>query len=140
METLSTAEVATRAGVNVQTVRYYERRGLVPVPPRKASGYRLFDAAYVDRIRFIKRAQDLGFTLAEVEELLSLRATPGGPSSRVRDRTLDKIREVEDKIRDLEEIRRALLDLTAACDGTRATDDCPILQALDGMTIAPSPA
>ncbi len=132
-EKLTTAEVAREAGVNLQTVRYYERRGLLPAPPRRPSGYREYDDAYVRRIRFIKRAQDLGFTLAEVEELLSLRASPGAASLQVRRRAEEKLREVDARIRDLHQIRRTLQDLAASCDGTGTTDECPILQALDGM-------
>ena len=132
MEALTTAEVAGQAGVNVQTVRYYERRGLLPEPPRRPSGYRQYDAAHVKRIRFIKRAQDLGFTLAEIDELLSLRAAPDASSRQVKRRTEEKIHEVDAKIRDLQQIRSTLVDLAAACDGHGTTGDCPILHALDG--------
>lgn len=133
MEPLTTQEVARRAGVNVQTIRYYERRGLLPDPPRRPSGYRVFGEDHVARIRFIKRAQDLGFTLAEIEELLALRAAPGARSEEVRRRTEDKIAEVDRKLADLQQIRHTLVDLAAACDGHGTTDDCPILRALDGM-------
>jgi Hg(II)-responsive transcriptional regulator len=131
METLTTAEVAEQAGVNLQTVRYYERRGLLPVPPRRASGYRQYDEAYVARIRFIKRAQELGFTLGEIQDLLSLQAEPGA-SRDVRARTQAKIEEVETKIRDLQRIKRTLEDLAKVCDGHGSTDECPIWLALEG--------
>lgn len=133
MQPLTTTEVAERAGVNVQTVRYYERRGLLPEPPRRASGYRQFDEDHVTRIRFIKRAQDLGFTLSEIEELLSLRATPDASSREVRAKTLAKIDEIDRKIHDLQQIRQTLDALADACDGHRTTSECPILHALDGM-------
>lgn len=131
MEQLTTGEVAEHAGVNIQTVRYYERRGLLPEPPRLASGYRQYDADHVSRIRFIKRAQELGFTLAEVEELLSLRADPQGERAQVRSRTVEKIREIERKIDDLGRIKGTLLELVDACDGHGSTRECPILHALE---------
>lgn len=130
--TLTTGEVAERAGVNIQTVRYYERRGLLPEPARLPSGYRAYDADYVARIHFIKRAQELGFSLSEIEELLSLRATPDESSREVRARTVAKITEIEEKIRDLHRMKTTLEHLAAACDGHGTTGDCPILHALEG--------
>ncbi|RMD87435.1 MAG: MerR family transcriptional regulator, partial [Candidatus Dadabacteria bacterium] len=76
MPGLTIGKVATQAGVHVETVRYYEQRGLIPKPPRSAAGYRVYSEPYVERIRFIKRAQELGFTLKEIKELLFLRLDP----------------------------------------------------------------
>ena len=131
MTVFSTSEAAERAGVNVQTLRYYERRGLVPEPPRRASGYREYEQEHVARIRFIKRAQELGFTLSEVEELLSLRTDPEADRHDVRARTLHKIQEIERKIADLSRMKDTLAVLAEACEGHGSTHDCPILHALE---------
>lgn len=130
-ETLTTSEVAEQADVNIQTVRYYERRGLIPEPPRTSAGYRQYDGEHVARIRFIKRAQELGFTLEEAHELLQLRATPDADRADVRAVAQDKIGEVEAKIRDLRRIRKTLDDLVEACEGHGSTSKCPILGALE---------
>lgn len=129
-QTLTTSEVAERADVNVQTVRYYERRGLIPEPPRTSAGYRQYGPEHVARIRFIKRAQELGFTLEEAHELLALRAAPSADRRAVRQVAREKIDEVRAKIRDLVRIEATLEELVAACDGEGTTDDCPILHAL----------
>lgn len=130
-ETLTTGEVAEQAGVNVQTVRYYERRGLLPEPPRTSGGFRQYRPEHVDRIRFVKRAQELGFTLDEANELLDLRATPDADRADVRAVAQEKQEEVRRKIRDLQRIQATLDDLIAACEGHGSTDACPILDALE---------
>ena len=131
MGTLTTGEIADRTGVNVHTVRYYEERGLLPPVPRSAGGQRQFDEEHVAHIRFVKRAQRLGFTLEEIRELLSLRARPDA-GAEVREQTEAKIREVEAKIEDLRRIRRKLLELAEACDTHGASEDCLVLHALEG--------
>ncbi len=123
--------VATRADVNIQTVRYYERRGLLPKPPRTESNYRLYSEDSVRRVRFVKRAQQLGFTLKEIKELLALRLKPASRSSAVKERATAKIANIEEKIRTLQRMKRALTKLTAACDGCGSTNECPILEALE---------
>lgn len=124
-------ELASLAGVTVQTVRYYERRGLLGEPERRASGYREYGDAAVDRLRFIRRAQELGFTLAEIGELLVLRLDPGTTASAVKARASEKIDEIDRKIRDLTRIREALEHLAGRCRGGRGpTGDCPLLEAL----------
>jgi MerR family mercuric resistance operon transcriptional regulator len=131
-DTLTTGEVADRADVNVQTVRYYERRGLLPEPPRSDGGFRQYSPEYVDRIRFIKRAQELGFTLEEAHELLQLSVTADADRADVRAVAQDKIDEVEEKIRDLHRIRDALSTLADACEGAEGpTSECPILDVLE---------
>lgn len=130
-ETLTTGEVADRADVNIQTVRYYERRGLIPEPPRSSGGFRQYDPDHVSRIRFIKRAQDLGFTLEEARELLELRVTTDADRADVRAVAENKIEEVEEKIRDLQRIRETLGRLVEACEGHGSTSECPILHALE---------
>jgi len=133
-ETLTTGDVAERADVNVQTVRYYERRGLIPEPPRSSGGFRQYSPDHVDRIRFIKRAQELGFTLEEAHELLQLSVTAEADRADVRAVAQDKIEEVEEKIRALQRIRDTLNDLVDACDGHGSTSECPILHALEEPT------
>jgi MerR family mercuric resistance operon transcriptional regulator len=131
-ETLTTGEVADQANVNVQTVRYYERRGLIPEPPRSSGGFRQYSPDHVSRIRFIKRAQELGFTLEEANELLQLRVTPDADRADVRAVAQEKIEEVEEKIRDLRRIRDTLGHLVEACEGHGSTSECPILHAMEG--------
>jgi Hg(II)-responsive transcriptional regulator len=131
MDQLTTAEVAKRGGVNLETIRYYERRGLLPKPPRTPSGYRAFAPDAVRRLRFVKRAQALGFSLKEIKELLSLRAAPKARCADIRARAEVKIAEIDAKIRSLHAMRKALLRLTAACTGRGSVSDCPILESLD---------
>lgn len=124
-------EVARDAGVNIQTVRYYERRGLLADPRATVPGYRHYGSAAVERLRFIRRAQELGFTLSEITELLALRLDPHTTASAVKARANEKIREIASRIQDLERIRDALTHLAGKCHGERGpTGDCPLLEAL----------
>lgn len=129
---LTISEVASAAGVNVQTLRYYERRGILEEPRRTAAGYRQYDAETVTRIQFIKRAQDLGFTLREIEELLGLRVEHAAACAAVESKARAKLADVERKIDQLERMRRVLNDLVAACERREPTEDCPILETLEG--------
>ena len=123
-------EAAEQAGVNIQTIRYYERRGLLPRSPRRPSGYREFPMETVRVVRFIKRAQELGFSLDEIAELLRLRRQHGRDRQKVRAVAERRIAQIEQKIAELERMRSALQRLAHACHaGT--TLDCPILEALD---------
>lgn len=130
MEHLTTSEVAEHAGVNLDTVRYYEKRGLLPEPSRTAAGYRQYGPEHVAHIRFIRRAQGLGFTLEEIRELLDLRVVPGAGAG-VRAITAAKVREVDAKIRDLERIRAKLLELSAACEHHGSPASCLVLHAFE---------
>lgn len=123
-------EAADQAGVNIQTLRYYERRGLLPVPERGSSGYRAYEPDTVRLVRFIKRAQELGFTLREIEDLIELRQSPrrGGE---VRAVAAAKVEDIERRIRQLKAMRKALGGLVAACDCEGETLTCPIIEALD---------
>ncbi|MBX9584540.1 MAG: MerR family DNA-binding protein [Gemmataceae bacterium] len=132
MPTLRTAEVARLAGVNVETLRFYERKGILPEPPRRASGYREYPPETVERVKFIKRAQELGFSLSEIQNLLDLRQMTGGKSDRVKHLAEAKVEEIDHKIRDLEAMKRSLTDLLRACDGRRAIASCPIIESLGG--------
>ena len=124
-------QVAANAGVNIDTVRYYERRGLLAEPARLASGYREYDEETVPLIRFIKRAQDLGFTLKEIAELISLRDANGRRRSEVRALAEAKRQDIDQKLRRLRAIRRALDELVESCACTGGRPTCPILEALD---------
>lgn len=131
MQTLRTGELAEEAGVNVETLRFYERKGLLPEPPRRASGYREYPADTVRRIRFIQRAKELGFTLQEIKGLLELRVAPETTCAQVRDRAAEKVADVKRKISDLKVIERALNKLLNTCSGSGPVDDCPILKHLE---------
>ena len=128
---LKIGEVAERGGVNLQTIRYYEREKLLPEPPRLASGYRMFPESTVRRVHFIKRAQDLGFTLAEIKELLSLRIDHTGDRGDVRALAEAKIADIEEKIRTLTQMKQVLTDLTERCSGCGPSSECPILDSID---------
>jgi MerR family mercuric resistance operon transcriptional regulator len=131
MSPLTIGQVARRAGIGVETVRFYERQGLLAQPARRASGYRQYDEGVVARLRFVKRAKELGFTLKEIAELLALRLDPDTTCVEIRQRAQAKLADIEARIRDLQKIRQALLGLTASCTGSGPTSACPILEALD---------
>ena len=128
---LTIGQVALAVDVNVQTVRYYERRGLLAAPQRTVSGYRQYPADTVGRLRFIRHAKGLGFALREIQELLELRVSRRTACDAVERKTREKIELVEQKIHDLRRIYRTLGHLAAACAAKRPTDDCPILEALE---------
>jgi Hg(II)-responsive transcriptional regulator len=128
---LTIGQVAAAADVNIQTIRYYERRGLFAAPRRTPSGYREYAADAVSRLRFIKHAQELGFSLKEIQELLGLRVRHGAACNAVERKTREKIGLVQQRIRDLQRMKRTLERLAVACATRRPTDDCPILEALE---------
>ncbi|HEV2086572.1 MAG TPA: MerR family transcriptional regulator [Gemmatimonadales bacterium] len=128
-------KAAAAAGVNVQTLRYYERRGLLPEPERGNSGYRAYDPDTVRLVRFIKRAQELGFTLREIEDLIELRQSPRR-GVEVRAVAAAKVEDIEHRIRQLEAMRKALGGLVATCDCEGGTVACPIIEALDDSAAA----
>lgn len=130
MNSLTIGEVAKRGGVKLPTVRYYERRGLIPEPPRTESGYRAYGVSAVNRIHFIKRAQELGFTLSEIEDLLRLLLSEDVTKAHIKRRTKAKLVEIREKVGLLQQIERHLERLLAACSGRGAVTDCPILEEL----------
>ena len=134
---LSIGEVASAAAVNVQTVRYYERRGILTPARRTPAGYRRYDEDAVARLRFIRHAQGLGFSLNEIQELLALRIRHVGACRTVEKRTREKLNDVDRRIHDLRGIKRTLERLAAACRSRDTTDACPILEALEDDVIAP---
>ncbi len=131
MKSLTIGHLAREAGVNLETVRYYERRGLLPKPPRSASGYRLFPSDAARRLRFIRRAQELGFSLKEIRELLWLRVSRTTRSRDIRARAEAKIADIEAKISSLESMKKTLQKLTGVCNGCAPLAKCPILESLD---------
>lgn len=134
MESMSIGRVAVAAGVGVETVRFYEKEGLIPEPPRRSSGYRQYPTSTVKRLAFIRRAKELGFTLREIRELLDLRVRPHHACEPVRAAAEAKIVEVERRIADLLRLKKVLTSLVGACHEDRETDDCPILDTLEGGT------
>ena len=135
MNPLTIGHLAREAGVNLETVRYYERQGLLAKPPRSASGYRLFPSDAARRLRFIRRAQELGFSLKEIRELLSLRVSRRTTSADIRTRAEAKIVDIEAKIKSLESMKKTLRKLTRVCDGCSPVAECPILESLDGEDV-----
>lgn len=131
MKPLRIGQVAGEVGIGVETIRFYERQGLVAPPPRSAAGYREYPPTVVARFRFIKRAKELGFTLREIKELLSLRLDPATTCADVKGRAEAKITDIETRIQGLRKIKKALVKLTAACSGQGTRSECPILEALD---------
>ena len=131
MNHLTIGQLAKQGGVNLETIRYYERRGILPRPPRTSSGYRAFSNESVRRVRFIKRAQVLGFSLREIEELLTLRARPGRSCATVQAKAKAKIADINSKLQQLSAMRGALTRLVATCARRGTTSACPILDSLD---------
>jgi Hg(II)-responsive transcriptional regulator len=129
-KSLRIGEVAARAGVNIQTLRFYERRGLLEEPARRPSGYRAYPPETVRVVRFIKHAQELGFTLREVEELLRLRDSTSTPCSEVQAAAEAKVADIEGKVRRLLAMKRALTLLVKSC-ARNASPECPLLEALE---------
>ena len=131
MTLMTIGRLAKHAGVNVETIRYYEREGLIGKPERRPSGYRQYQPDIVRRIRFIQRAKELGFSLREISGLLSLRVARGSTCTDVRARALSKMKDIDAKIEVLQGMRGALVRLSEACVGRGPVSECPILDALD---------
>ncbi|GAB4336668.1 MAG: Cu(I)-responsive transcriptional regulator [Desulfobulbaceae bacterium] len=132
MNGLTIGKLAKMAGVTNDTVRFYERYGLIDPVARTASNYRLYHEEDAARLQFIRRAKELGFTLNEIKELLALSRDPHATKADIRARTEEKIEDIRQKIRDLTRIQEALEHLVDMCDGHGPTDECPILQCLGG--------
>ena|SRR5437868_6925836 len=132
---LTMGQVAQRGGVNPQTIRYYEREGLLPEPPRSASGYRAFSPDAVHRVLFIKRAQELGFSLAEIRELLSIQINTKKGCTDVKRLAKTKIVDIERKIRTLQSMKRVLVKLAKVCPGQGPSSQCPILESFNSKPV-----
>jgi Cu(I)-responsive transcriptional regulator len=131
MDTMTIGQVAGAAGVGVETVRFYEREGLLAKPARSASGYRSYEPPVVTQVRFIRQAQRLGFTLREIKELLALRFDPQATRAQVKSRAIDKVADIDRRIAELQRMKTALLPLVQACDGRGSLAGCPILNAIE---------
>lgn len=129
MSPLSIGRLSKRTGCNIETIRYYERIGILPAPPRSAGGHRLYDDGHLKRLSFVRRCRELGFTLEDVRVLLGL--VDGGTytCADIKSLTLEHIKSVRRKIGDLKRIERVLTDIAGRCDGG-AVPDCPIIEAL----------
>jgi MerR family transcriptional regulator, copper efflux regulator len=128
---LSIGKVARRAGVGVETIRFYERQGLLTAPIRKESGYRLYSEQALGRLRFIRRAKELGFSLREIKELLQVRRNSSAPCEDVCGKAKAKIANIEEKIAVLTKMRETLSELFVACQVRTSLGDCPILEFLE---------
>lgn len=128
---LTIGRLATKAGVGVETVRYYQERGLLPIP-HSNGGYRQYSVALVDRIRFIKRAQELGFSLDEITELLRLNEKTDRIT--IRNIASKKIDQIQNKVADLSRMQHALEELILSCSHTSSKQCCPIIATLSGST------
>ena len=128
---LTVSRLARRAQVGIPTLRFYDRSGLLPKPKRSASNYRLYPSESVHRIRFIRRAQQLGFSLSEIRDLLNLRRSEQTPCVLVRERAEAKIADIRERIHSLKRIGRALAKLAAACNRQHSDQSCPILEYLE---------
>lgn len=130
MNGLSVSEFARQAGVNLATVRYYERRRLLPAPPRTPAGYRIYSEESVKRLRFIRHAQELGFTLKEISTLLGISGKRMRSSKEVCDIAREKISAIDARLRDLKSLRKQLFRLTKTCDGNGTVEECVIMREL----------
>ncbi|MDC3418636.1 MerR family transcriptional regulator [Aquibacillus salsiterrae] len=131
MKGLSTSEVAKECDVNVETIRYYERRNLIPEVPRTESGYRVFSTDIVDRIKFIKRAQQLDFSLTEIKKLIGITENDSSfTAQEIQQFAENKLAEIESKISGLKNVQSILHDLLERCSGKGSICECPIIQSL----------
>ena len=140
MSGLTISKVAGLAGVGVETIRFYERKGLIKQPPKPSSGgFRRYPEEAVRRVRFIRSAQQIGFTLQESKELLALQDDPASDCADIRERARATLGEVNRKLEQLVRIKASLASLLSACPGQGAVEECSILQALDGCPTKPVP-
>lgn len=128
---LTIGQVAKQASVGVETIRFYERKRLIAQPKRPSSGFRTYDEQTIRRIRFIRQAQELGFSLAEIRQLLALRVDPRRSCADVRSEAEAKIEDIDGKIASLRQMRDALVEITRSCSGQGPTSQCPILDAIE---------
>ena len=128
---MTIGELAQAAGVGVETIRFYERKKLIAQPERPGSGFRRYDEDAARRIRFVRQAQELGFTLAEIQQLLELRLDPRRNCGNVKSEAEAKIAGIDGKIAALRVMRTALVEITRSCSGEGPTSECPILDAIE---------
>ncbi|MGH1431361.1 MAG: heavy metal-responsive transcriptional regulator [Neptuniibacter sp.] len=130
MKQLKIGQVAKQSGLTVETVRYYEQRGLIPEPQRLDSGYRVYPESILTRLNFINRCKDLGFSLQEISELLSIQIDPDNSSALVKEQVEHKIELVKEKISELQKLQGSLEQLSGMCCGEGSVSDCPIIDFL----------
>jgi MerR family copper efflux transcriptional regulator len=130
-KTFSIGQMARQAEVGIETVRFYERQGLLSEPARKPSGYREYTDEAVTRLRFIRRAKELGFSLKEIAELIELRFDPNTTCAELKKQAEHKLLDIDSRIRDLNKMKRVLQKLTSTCKGSGSLKGCSILEALD---------
>jgi Hg(II)-responsive transcriptional regulator len=130
MKTLHTSELARLAGVNRETIRFYERKGLLPEPERTSGGYRLYSSADLDRLLFIRNAQQLGFTLQEIKELLEIADGRISGCAEVKQLAQKKVDFINEQIKSLSKLRKVLNELIQQCSGSGSITDCPIIESL----------
>ncbi|MCA9215934.1 MAG: heavy metal-responsive transcriptional regulator [Planctomycetales bacterium] len=131
MSLMRIGEVAKQTNVGIETIRYYEREGLLAEPQRKPSGYRQYDVSVVARLQFIRRSKELGFTLAEIKELLGLWFDANTRCEHVRQRAEQKIADIEGKVKSLHKMKRSLKKIIKQCESKESKDDCPLWIGLD---------
>jgi len=131
---LTIKKIAQKAGVGIETIRFYERKNLLNRPGRTASGYRIFSEEDIKCIRFIKKAQELGFSLAEINELLSLKNNALTARNDVYQKSLQKIQLITEKIESLQKIKNSLEHLVGCCKGEGTIEECPIIEAFEAST------
>ena len=131
MSVYTTSQMAVLSGVNIETLRFYERKGLMPPPQRTPGGYRQYSENDLKRLRFILTAKRHGFTLQEIKELLELRVSPASTCTQVKQKAQEKIAVIEEKLRELRRMKKALLTLAASCQSENPADECPILEAFE---------
>lgn len=134
MQAMNIGRLAKLAQVNIDTIRYYEQQNVLPSPARSASGYRQYGQSDLERLRFVVRAKDLGFTLAEIRDLLSLTEERGSDMRGVKHKAEARLAQVEQKIAELRRVKRGLKKLIDACPGEGELKGCPIVAALSGTT------
>lgn len=135
---LTIGQVAKQCGIGVETIRFYEREGLIAQPSRPESGFRGYSSDVVRRVRFIQQSKALGFSLREIRELLFLRVDSSTSCAEVKRRAQEKLAEIESKISSLSHMKQALARMTKACSGKGPVGECPILEALGGWAGPPT--
>ena len=137
MSGLTIGQVAQKTGMGIETIRFYERKGLIAEPPRKESGYRQYEPDVLDRLAFIRQAKALGFSLDEIHELMSLRLRTDTSSKDVKKIAAERLADIEQKIKVLRRMQRALKKLVDQCPGHGSINECPILEALEPASSPP---
>lgn len=138
MEKLTSGKLAKAAGVNTETLRYYEREGILQPAQRTGSGYRIYDDKAVDRIRFVHQAQALGFTIREIKELIHLDENLDADCDDLRLQAIDKLSSVDRKIAELQRMRTGLSNLLASCEAGQPLRNCPVMKCLMECSDAPN--